>query len=83
MKTRLIRTFIEARRQALSASVETAARLELLCHEAPMFCVKALSDVQTHVSQKAQLLAGLVRSKVARGQIVEQLQTLSDDELQT
>ena len=81
MKTRLIRTFIEARRQALSASVETAARLELLCHEAPEFCVKALGDVRTHASQKAQLLAGLVRSTVERAKIVEQLQTLSDEEL--
>jgi hypothetical protein len=52
-----------------------------LCHEAPEFCVKALGDVQTHVSQKAQLLAGLVRSTVDRQQIVAQLETLSDDEL--
>lgn len=81
MKTTLIRTFIETRRQSLSASVETAARLDLLCHEAPQFCVKALGDARTHVSQKAHLLAGLVRSTIARGQISEQLQSLSDSEL--
>lgn len=81
MKTALVRAFIESRRQPLSASVETAARLELLCQAAPEFCVTALGDVRTHVSQKAHLLAGLVRSAVERRQIVEQLNRLSDDDL--
>ena len=66
MKTELIRTFIETRRQTLGASVETAARLDVLCHQAPEFCLQALSDSRTHASQKAQLLAGLVRSNIER-----------------
>ena len=81
MKTALIRSFIETRREPLRASVETAARLDVLCDEAPEFCLKALSDVRTHVSQKAQLLAGLIRSSTDRTKIVCRLHTLSDDEL--
>ena len=81
MNTDLIRTFIETRRQPLSAAVETATRLDVLCDAAPEFCVKALGDAQTHVSQKAQLLAGLVRSSIERHQIVDRLRTLTDAEL--
>lgn len=81
MKTSLIRAFIENRRQALTASGGTAQRLDELCHAASEFCVKALADTRTHVSQKAQLLAGLVRSPIERNQIVAQLHTLTDAEL--
>ncbi len=79
MKTALLRTFVETRREALT--VDTAARLDRLCLEAPEFCVRVLGDVRTHVSQKARLLAGLVRSEVERGEIVGQLHLLADDDL--
>lgn len=81
MKTELLRTFIETRQQPLSTTIETAARLDLMCHEAPVFCVKALGDARTHVTQKAQLLAGLVRSQTERRQIVDQLRKLPVKEL--
>ncbi|MCA9072172.1 MAG: VWA domain-containing protein [Planctomycetaceae bacterium] len=81
MNTELIQSFLETRRQPLAASVETIARLDVLCQEAPEFAVKALGDTQTHVSQKAHLLAELVRSSVDREQIVQQLRKLSDEEL--
>ena len=81
MKTALIRTFLDSRRQALAASAETAKLLDELCRQAPEFCACVLADKTTHATQKAQLLAGLVRSDVDRQQIAQALRRLADAEL--
>jgi hypothetical protein len=81
MKTNLIRTFLDGRRQPLAASAETARLLDELCRQAPEFCAQVLADATTHGTQKAQLLAGLVGSDVDRQQIAQALRQLSDTEL--
>jgi len=81
MKTALIRTFLETRRQPLAASTETTKPLDELCRQAPEFCVQVLADATTHGTQKAQLLAGLVCSDVDRHQIAQALRQLSNAEL--
>jgi hypothetical protein len=73
MKTNLIRTFLDGRRQPLAASADTARLLDELCRQAPEFCAQVLADATTHGTQKAQLLAGLVGSDVDRRQIAQAL----------
>ena len=80
MKTNLIRTFLDGRRQPLAASAETTRLLDELCRQAPEFCAQVLADTTTHGTQKAQLLAGLVGSDVDRQQIAQALRQLSDIE---
>ncbi len=81
MKTALVRAFLDHRRQPLAATTEIAKFLDELCREAPEFCAQVLADATTHVSQKAHLLAGVVRSAVDRQQVVEALGSLSGTEL--
>ena len=81
MKTSLVRTFLDHRRQPLAATTEIAKFLDELCREAPEFCAQVLADATTHVTQKALLLAGVVRAAVDRQQIVQALGSLSDTDL--
>ena len=81
MKTALIRTFLDTRRQPLAASAETVKLLDELCQQAPEFCAQVLADAITHGTQKAQLLAGLVCSDMDRQKIVRALRQLSGAEL--
>ena len=81
MKTDLLRDFIETRRLPLMASIEVSARLHRMCAAAPEFCVRALADQRTHVSQKAELLAVLLRMPIDRNLIAEKLFALTDNDL--
>lgn len=81
MKTTLIRTFLDTRRQPLAASAETASLLDELCRQAPEFCARVLADATTHATQKVQLLAALVRADVDRQRIAQALRRLADIEL--
>ena len=81
MKTALIRTFLDTRRRPLAASAEIAKLPDELCRQAPEFCARVLADETTHATQKARLLAGLVRSDVDRQQITQALRRLADAEL--
>lgn len=81
MKTTLIRTFLDTRRQPLDVSTETQTRLDQLCQQAPGFCTRALADATVHATQKAQLLARLVRQDIDAQRIAQALQRLTDTEL--
>ena len=60
MKTALVRTFLDYRRQPLAAMAEIAKLVDELCRETPEFCAQVMSDATTRVSQKAHVLAGLL-----------------------
>jgi len=81
MKTLLLQQYLDERHKPLALCPAQAAALDELCREAPEFCTKALADNATHASQKAQLLAGLVRAPVTREAISASLDSLSDAEL--
>ena len=81
MKTTLIRTFLDNRRQPLATSAETATLLGELCRQAPEFCARVLADTTTHATQKARLLAGLVRADVDGQRIDQALRGVADVEL--
>jgi len=81
MNTVLIRTFVENRRQPLNRLDSTASQLDELCQLAPEFCVLVIGDERTHVTQRSQLLAGLVRSSIKREKIVTQLLKVADGDL--
>ncbi|MGM0485749.1 MAG: hypothetical protein ACQESR_03190, partial [Planctomycetota bacterium] len=81
MKTALIRTFLDTRRQPLTMSAETHALLHELCRQAPEFCACVLEDDTTHATQKARVLAGLVRSDVDSRRIAQALSQLTSTEL--
>ena len=81
MKTALIRTFLEERRQPLASSAEIAEHFEELSLHAPELCLNLLSDSMTHVSQKAALLAALIRTKSDSQAVGRVLRSLPDAEL--
>ena len=81
MKTVLLQQHLDERHKPLALCPAQAAVLDELCREAPLFCAKALADTATHASQKAQLLAGLVRAPIDREAISGSLDSLSEAEL--
>ena len=81
MKTLFLQQYLNERHKPLASCPAHAAVLDELCREQPPFCAKALTYAATHPSQKAQLLAGLVRAPIAREAIAQAIAGLSDAEL--
>lgn len=81
MKTFQLQQFINQRQQPLSLDPNHADVVEELCQSSPTFALKGLNDGSTHRSQKAVLLAGLLRANVDPDSIARKLRSLPEREL--
>ena len=81
MKTVLLPRFLENRRQPLASEAGIPDLLDELCRQAPELCANVLADATTHVSQRAQLLAGLVHTEIDLPVICQALHSLPDTDL--